>query len=186
MFFLGKRMLAPLPSETFHSLIIRNAMVNIGSLRQRELKGVISYNGYWKMFPKPDKQTLAGYSKEVIISYIQNKCPAIGCFYKPNSFDLDLIYNNLFSNDFLLDEAINNNCHPFPYPVSYCVECFKGQIFQHGVCYFKSEWYLSDECSLHKTKLLRASDKNLICKHSNSKFVGNIYTQLQSIMTGVI
>ncbi|TVK97542.1 hypothetical protein AYI83_10280 [Shewanella algae] len=149
-------MITPLPNETFHSLIVRNAMVKVGSIRLTELKGIISYDGHWKTFPKIiDNSLLSGYSRSDILGFISNMCPAIGIYYKPDDFDLNLIYEYIFNDEsFFFDELIINNTSLIPSRVKYCSECFREQILNYGVSYFKIEWYNSFACSVHSIKLM--------------------------------
>ncbi|MBQ4848532.1 hypothetical protein [Pseudoalteromonas sp. MMG012] len=184
-------MILPLPDETLHSLIIRNAMVDTGSLRQKELGWVISYHGYWNNYPKvstnnllaeyPKVSTnnlLAEYPKNLIYEYILNRLPAVGCFCEPSYLDLTSIYKNLFNSDsFFNDKFVIDNCNIWQPSVSYCPECFKDQIFQYGVCYFKCSWYDSLNCEVHNTEL------SVIKRKFRANKLNNIYSELYRAMT---
>ena len=172
-------MILPLPDETLHSLIIRNAMVDIGSLRQKELGWVISYHGYWNNYPKVSTNNLlAEYPKNLIYEYILNRLPAVGCFCEPSYLDLTSIYKNLFNSDsFFNDKFVIDNCNIWQPSVSYCPECFKDQIFQYGVCYFKCSWYDSLNCEVHNTEL------SVIKRKFRANKLNNIYSELYRAMT---
>ncbi|MXR70308.1 hypothetical protein GNT65_16745 [Shewanella sp. JBTF-M18] len=150
-------------------------MLSVGLARSSELKGIVSYDGYWKTFPKiKGNGLLSGYSKEDVLEFISDRCPAIGCFYKLNELDLDLIYNNIFNEEsFFYDEVVLNNCIGFPCKVRFCYECFREQIFHYGVSYFKVEWYNSCKCSVHNVNLLDVKA---------SKVVGNKRLNVYSII----
>ena len=101
-------MILPFPDETLHSLIIRGAMLDLGTLRLKDLKGVISYNGYWINYPQVGSESfLADYPKELVYEFILKRLPAVGCFCRPSQIELTLIFKNLFDKKgFFYDEFI--------------------------------------------------------------------------------
>ncbi len=168
-------MILPLKSETLHSLIIRQALIENGSLRLKELKGVISYNGYWCNFPKVGPNSfLTEYPENLVYEFILERLPAAGSYYRPNNGDISSIYNNLFSsNSFFLDELVLNNCNVWQTHVSFYSKCFEEQIYKYGICYFEYSWYRTYECVKHSANLTQVK----------SKRGSNIYSELQRAMT---
>jgi len=165
----------PLKNETLHSLLIRQALIENGSLRLKELKGVISYSGYWYNFPKVGPNSfLAEYPENLVYEFILERLPAAGSYYRLNNVDISSIYNNLISSDsFFVDEFVLGNCNVWQTPVRFCSMCFKDQTYKYGICYFEFSWYRAYKCLKHSMNLTQVK----------SKRGSNVYSELQRAMT---
>jgi hypothetical protein len=178
-----------LSDETLHSFIIRQALLSRGQLRQCDLKGIVSYSGCWLNLPKLGKESLHYFKdipKKTICNYLETKCPSIGIYWiSPTT--LQLLLDNLFEVD---EPNIGSwevrSCCPFPFKVQYCLECLKDQLYECGVCWFKSSWYKASMCNIHQSSLIDINQtfKGCKCIDVKKKNGQNIYKRLESIISG--
>lgn len=144
--------------ESLHSFILR------GLLRggRSDLSGVLSKSGGWVYrpeIPHEMKDYFLGFNKIAILSLYESYVMTFNsfrlfdnpfahlCGEDGRSKRLAISYKNVFYPSY------NKSYLKSSFSIRFCRECIQYQIWKYGFGYFKSEWYVGKQCSVHAVDL---------------------------------
>jgi hypothetical protein len=148
--------------ETIYSFVFRLQ----SALGLSNYSNIINHNGYWLRFPKALKGTVfiyRFYDEKDLILLLRNT----GIAKNQSRFNGNDI-PNIYRDPTKYMEAL----HAFlkikgtklplniPREIRFCTECIREQVNKHGTGFFKGEWYVTKNCTIHNKSLFKLSSSN--------------------------
>ena len=139
-----------MPDELLHSFIIRT-LSRHGYVR--ECSSILSKTG-WVTRPSIPNNCVWLFSLKAqpeLVTYFAN---VLGNKYLGNIFDSPLYAIHSFKKLFVIGKSFqkSNSC-ALSIQIKYCEHCFKKQIKEYGVTYFKHQWLSQSVCESHSIPL---------------------------------
>lgn len=168
--------------ESIHSYFLRTLLC-LGTIhKESDLQGIVSQSGVIRALPRvnaTNESIFSSLSNEALEKLITFHSTYSGLKYY--SVD-DVRSYMLHSKDFpiLPFPPDAHSLVNFRTQLRYCPECFKEQILQNGVSWFRLAWLHSTECSLHNQRLCHVNRGiTECCSHTT-----NMYSELLSALNG--
>ncbi|WP_372033533.1 hypothetical protein [Shewanella sp. 10N.286.45.A1] len=156
-------------------LLCKGSINNLGALN-----GLVSPSGAVGILPKLDKKVSSSFDyisdhlfKTLLLEHT--------AFNELGYFDLEEMKNYVLLGGSPADYGDGlHKIYGGKTQLRYCPECFKVQIKEYGVCWFRLDWLCSLRCKLHNSPLYHVRSRRLDCCEKPS----NINRNLQAAMTG--